>query len=198
MYLLFSYVFFDNCGVALTASFVVVGIYNALLDHRIHLRLNKVSTLEHLMATFDQFVSSIRQEFGEQDAGKKFEVFCKWFLENDPDGSKTVDRVCPGMSTQINGSDSRMKSADHQKFLSSLSNETRASLIQRTNRHGVAHLAVHWALIILFGLAIYFALPGWQLLLVPQGILIVFLFTLLSSTKTYLYSLLSSITSIPP
>ena len=44
-------------------------------------------------ATFDQFVSSIRQEFGGQDAGKKFEVFCKWFLENDPDGSKTVDRV---------------------------------------------------------------------------------------------------------
>jgi len=72
-----------------------------------------------------------------------------------------------------------MKTVDHQKFLSSLSNETRASLIQRTNRHGVAHLAVHWALVILFGLAIYFALPGWQLLLVPQGILIVFLFTLL-------------------
>jgi predicted helicase len=45
------------------------------------------------MASFDQFINSIRQEFGEQDAGKKFEVFCKWFLENDPDGSKTVDRV---------------------------------------------------------------------------------------------------------
>jgi len=45
------------------------------------------------MATFDQFVSSIRQEFGEQDAGKKFEVFCKWFLENDPEWSKTVDQV---------------------------------------------------------------------------------------------------------
>ena len=45
------------------------------------------------MATFDQFVSSLRQEFGEQDAGKKFEVFCKWFLENDPEWSKTVDKV---------------------------------------------------------------------------------------------------------
>ena len=45
------------------------------------------------MATFDQFVSSIRQEFGEQDAGKKFEVFCKWFLENDPEWSKKVDKV---------------------------------------------------------------------------------------------------------
>ena len=63
------------------------------LDHLNHLRLNEVSPLEHLMATFDQFVSSIRQEFGEQDAGKKFEVFCKWFLENDPEWSKKVDRV---------------------------------------------------------------------------------------------------------
>ena len=45
------------------------------------------------MATFDQFVSSIRQEFGEQGAGKKFEVFSKWFLENDPEWSKKVDKV---------------------------------------------------------------------------------------------------------
>ena len=45
------------------------------------------------MATFDQFINSIRQEFGEQDAGKKFEVFCKWFLENDPEWSKKVDKV---------------------------------------------------------------------------------------------------------
>ena len=63
------------------------------LDHHIHLRLNEVSPLEHLMATFDQFISSIRQEFGEQGAGKKFEVFCKWFLENDPEWSKKVDKV---------------------------------------------------------------------------------------------------------
>ena len=45
------------------------------------------------MATFDQFITSLRQDFGEQDAGKKFEVFCKWFLENDPEWSKTVDKV---------------------------------------------------------------------------------------------------------
>jgi superfamily II DNA or RNA helicase len=45
------------------------------------------------MATFDQFISSLRKEFGEQDAGKKFEVFCKWFLENDPEWSKSVDKV---------------------------------------------------------------------------------------------------------
>ena len=63
------------------------------LDAQDYLRLNEVSPLEHLMATFDQFVSSIRQEFGEQGAGKKFEVFCKWFLENDPEWSKKVDKV---------------------------------------------------------------------------------------------------------
>ena len=45
------------------------------------------------MPTFDQFIYSLRQELGEQDAGKKFEVFCKWFLENDPEWSKTVDKV---------------------------------------------------------------------------------------------------------
>ncbi|MDC0860772.1 Helicase associated domain protein, partial [Planktomarina temperata] len=45
------------------------------------------------MPTFDQFISSLRQEFGEQDAGRKFEVFCKWFLENDPEWSKKVDKV---------------------------------------------------------------------------------------------------------
>ena len=45
------------------------------------------------MATFDQFIASLRSEFGEQGAGKPFEVFCKWFLENDPEWSKTVDKV---------------------------------------------------------------------------------------------------------
>ena len=45
------------------------------------------------MANFDQFIYSLRQQFGEQGAGKKFEVFCKWFLENDPEWSKIVDKV---------------------------------------------------------------------------------------------------------
>ena len=65
----------------------------ANLDAQDYLRLNEVSPLEQLMATFDQFISSIRQEFGEQGAGKKFEAFCKWFLENDPEWSKRVDKV---------------------------------------------------------------------------------------------------------
>ncbi|MDB4071343.1 Helicase associated domain protein [Amylibacter sp.] len=45
------------------------------------------------MANFDNFISSLRSEFGEQGAGKKFEVFCKWFLENDPRWSKSIDKV---------------------------------------------------------------------------------------------------------
>jgi superfamily II DNA or RNA helicase/DNA-binding TFAR19-related protein (PDSD5 family) len=45
------------------------------------------------LPTFDNFISSIRDEFGEQGAGKKFEVFCKWFLENDPRWSKSIDKV---------------------------------------------------------------------------------------------------------
>ena len=45
------------------------------------------------MATFDDFIASLRLEFGEQGAGKKFEVFCKWFLENDPEWSRSIDMV---------------------------------------------------------------------------------------------------------
>jgi predicted helicase len=45
------------------------------------------------VATFDQFIASLEQDFGEQGKGKPFEVFCKWFLENDPELSKTVDKV---------------------------------------------------------------------------------------------------------
>ena len=45
------------------------------------------------MASFDLFITSLRNEFGEQDAGRKFEVFCKWFLENDPEWSKTINKV---------------------------------------------------------------------------------------------------------
>jgi len=41
------------------------------------------------VATFDQFIASLEQDFGEQGKGKPFEVFCKWFLENDPKWSKT-------------------------------------------------------------------------------------------------------------
>ena len=39
------------------------------------------------LATFDEFITSIEEEYGEQGKGRPFEVFCKWFLENDPEWS---------------------------------------------------------------------------------------------------------------
>lgn len=45
------------------------------------------------MANFNEFISSIRQDYGAQRSGKIFETFCKWFLENDPEWSKKVDKV---------------------------------------------------------------------------------------------------------
>lgn len=45
------------------------------------------------MATFDDFIGSLHKEFGETGKGKPFETFCKWFLENDPEWSKTVAKV---------------------------------------------------------------------------------------------------------
>ena len=51
------------------------------------------------MATFDQFIASLVQDYGEQGKGKPFETFCKWFLENDPKWSKTVDTAKDGTVT---------------------------------------------------------------------------------------------------
>ncbi len=43
------------------------------------------------MATFDGFLSSLEFDFGEAHKGKRFEVFRKWFLESDPEWSKTAE-----------------------------------------------------------------------------------------------------------
>jgi len=42
------------------------------------------------LSSFDQLLSDIRSQ---ENYGKHFEVFCKWFLENDPAWSKTVAKV---------------------------------------------------------------------------------------------------------
>ncbi len=47
---------------------------------------------------------------------------------------------------------------------------------------GLRHLAWHWGAIALLGGWIAQGLPGWQIALLPQGILLVFLFTLLHET----------------
>lgn len=66
----------------------------------------------------------------------------------------------------------------HKKFISSLSSQQRRSLTKRSDLPGIIRLICHWCLIGVMGTAIYWSVPGWPLLLIPQGILIVFLFSL--------------------
>ena len=68
---------------------------------------------------------------------------------------------------------------DHKSFINSLPSHTRRKLNQRSNKPGLIRLFFHWGLIIAFGVAIHLSVPGWPLLLIPQGILIVFVFTVL-------------------
>lgn len=66
----------------------------------------------------------------------------------------------------------------HKEFLKSLSPQDKAALTERSTREGLRHLALHAGLIVLCGLLIAVQVPFWWLLILPQGILIAFLFTL--------------------
>ena len=68
---------------------------------------------------------------------------------------------------------------DHRTVIASLSPEIRDRLTEKSDLAGLGHLAVHWGLILLLGVLIGMRVPFWWLLLLPQGIMIVFLFTLL-------------------
>lgn len=67
---------------------------------------------------------------------------------------------------------------DHKSFVAGLPPEMKAKLTQRVNSAGVVHLAGHLAALLICGGFIALSLPGWPLLLLVQGILLVFLFTL--------------------
>lgn len=71
---------------------------------------------------------------------------------------------------------------DHKALISSLSAETRRDLCAQADVPGILHLGFHLGAILCIGIAIATGLPGWQLLLVPQGVLLVFLFTTLHET----------------
>lgn len=68
---------------------------------------------------------------------------------------------------------------DHRTIIASLTPEQRDRLTEKSDRAGLAQLAVHAGLILLLGVLIAAKVPFWWLLMLPQGILIVFLFTLL-------------------
>lgn len=72
---------------------------------------------------------------------------------------------------------------DHKAFLATLSPQTRAALQSRRLMPGVRHLALHAGAIMAVG-ALIVALPVLRPVLVPvQGVLVIFLFTLLHETS---------------
>lgn len=72
---------------------------------------------------------------------------------------------------------------DHRTLIRSLPPQLRADLTRKSDRLGLLHLALHWGLIVLLGGLIAVQVPFWPVLMLPQGILIVFLFTLLHETS---------------
>jgi fatty acid desaturase len=68
---------------------------------------------------------------------------------------------------------------DHRTIIASLTPELRDRLTEKSDRAGLLHLAAHWGLIVALGALIVARVPFWWALMLPQGILVVFLFTLL-------------------
>lgn len=68
---------------------------------------------------------------------------------------------------------------DHRAIIASLSEADRAELTRRSDAPGLVRFTVHFGAIMVLGAFILRGIPFWQALLVPQGILIIFLFTAL-------------------
>jgi fatty acid desaturase len=71
---------------------------------------------------------------------------------------------------------------DHQTFLAGLDGQAKAALTARSDAAGLWHLAGHWGAILIVGWLIAAQVPGWWVLLPVQGVLLIFLFTLLHET----------------
>ncbi|WP_246660454.1 fatty acid desaturase [Nitratireductor sp. XY-223] len=70
----------------------------------------------------------------------------------------------------------------HREFLASLSPQQKKRLTEKSDAKGTAALAAHAGAILLLGGLIAARVPFWPLLMVPQGIAIIFLFTTLHET----------------
>lgn len=71
---------------------------------------------------------------------------------------------------------------NHKALLKSLDSETRTELTLKSDRAGLKHLAGHLGWIFLLGSYVSVGAPFWGLAVVPLGICIIFLFTLLHET----------------
>jgi len=74
---------------------------------------------------------------------------------------------------------------DHKSFLASLSAEQCRALTATSDLSGLAHLALHLGAITLLGGLIVARAPFWPVLMLPLGILLVFLFTLLHEASHF-------------
>lgn len=68
---------------------------------------------------------------------------------------------------------------DHKQFIASLTPDQCRALTDTSDRAGLSHLALHLGAIAGLAALILARVPFWPLLMLPQGILLVFLFTLL-------------------
>ena len=71
---------------------------------------------------------------------------------------------------------------NHKEFLKALSTEDKAALTARDDGAGLRHLALYAGLIVLVGSLIALRVPFWWALVLPQGVLLAFLFTLQHET----------------
>jgi fatty acid desaturase len=75
-----------------------------------------------------------------------------------------------------------MSELDHRQIIASLSVDDRRELTDKQDAPGLWRLAIHGGSIVLLAALILLEVPLWPLLMLPLGILIVFLFTLLHET----------------
>ncbi len=71
------------------------------------------------------------------------------------------------------------RALDHKSFLAALPADTRTALLLKSNSRGLGRLALHWGALLLVGALIGSKVPMWPLLILPQGILIIFTFTIM-------------------
>lgn len=71
---------------------------------------------------------------------------------------------------------------DHKTLIASLAADQRKQLTRRSNFRAIIPLLLHFGMIFFFWWLILQQVPGWQLMILPLGILMVFLFTLLHET----------------
>lgn len=71
---------------------------------------------------------------------------------------------------------------DHREFFKSLDDDERLRLQETSDRAGLLHLAAHLGVIVLLAGLVVWRVPFWPLLMLPLGVALVFLFTLLHET----------------